>query len=132
MKANKVGRPKVTIKWDEVDKYLIAGCSGQHIADTLGICNETLYDRCKAIYKMNFSDYSSKKRQKGNSMLHYKQFQAAMDGNVSMLIWLGKQRLGQKEDPKGQEGFDGRLGEFLDHIKNMKKSEEAQESHVIR
>ena len=119
-----IGRPKITINWAEVDKYLIAGTSGQHIADTLGICNDTLFNRCKEIYKMNFSDYSAKKRQKGNSMLHYKQFQVAMGGNVSMLVWLGKQRLGQKEDPRSVEGFDGKLGEFLDYLKGMEKKKE--------
>ena len=126
------GRPKIDINWDEVEKYLIAGVSGQHIADTLGIHADTLYSRCKEIYKMNFSDYSAKKRQKGNSMLHYKQFQTAMGGNVSMLVWLGKQRLGQKEDPKGQEGFDGKLGEFLDYLKAMekKKEENKEDSNV--
>jgi len=117
----KAGRPKIEINWLEVDEYLIAGVSGTHIADTLGICNETLYDRCKQEHKMNFSDYSAKKRQKGNSMLHYKQFKTAMNGNVSMLVWLGKQRLGQKEDPKSTEGFDGKLGEFLDYLKAMDK-----------
>ena len=126
------GRPKIDIKWDEVEKYLIAGASGQAIADTLGICNETLYRRCKEIYKMNFTDYVAKKRQKGNSMLHYKQYQAAMDGNVSMLIWLGKQRLGQKEDPKGLEGFDGKLGEFLDYLKAMdQKKQEVKEDKDV-
>ena len=32
--------------------------------------------------------------------LRKKQFEMAMDGDVRMLIWLGKQYLGQKENPE--------------------------------
>ena len=32
--------------------------------------------------------------------LRKKQFEMAMDGNVQMLIWLGKQYLGQKDKPE--------------------------------
>jgi hypothetical protein len=124
------GRPQIQINWEEVDQYLIAGVAGTHIADTLGIHADTLYRRCQEIYKMNFTDYAAKKRQKGNSMLHYKQFKTAMNGNVSMLVWLGKQRLGQKEDPKSTEGFDGKLGEFLDYLKAMDKKDENKEEEL--
>ena len=108
------GRSQITINWDEVDKYLIAGCNGQEIADILGICNDTLFNRCKEVHNMSFSDYSAKKRQKGNALLNMKQFQIAMNGNVSMLIWLGKQRLCQSEQPKPKEEFNGNLANLLD------------------
>jgi hypothetical protein len=36
-----------------------------------------------------------KGREAGKQSLRHKQFQVAMTGNVSMLIWLGKQILGQ-------------------------------------
>ena len=32
-------------------------------------------------------------------MLQDKQWEVAMEGNVQMLIWLGKQYLGQKNEP---------------------------------
>ena len=38
-----------------------------------------------------------KGRQGGNMSLRRKQFEQAMGGNTTMLIWLGKQRLGQKD-----------------------------------
>ena len=49
-----------------------------------------------------------------------KQFQVAMDdGNVQMLIWLGKQHLGQKELPEFSkdelcEGFDLEVIDFAE------------------
>lgn len=38
-----------------------------------------------------------KGRQAGNMSLRRKQFEQAMGGNTTMLIWLGKQRLGQRD-----------------------------------
>ena len=90
-------KQKIPIDWREVDKYLIGGALGTQVAAALGVCPDTLYDRCVEDHKILFSEYSAKKRQKGDMMLHAKQFQVAMNGNVSMLIWLGKQRLGQRE-----------------------------------
>jgi len=122
--ANKKGRPKININWAEVEKYLMAGCSGTQIAAALGIHKDTLYERCKTEHGMIYSNYSAEKRQKGNSALLGKQFQVAMSGNVSMLVWLGKQRLGQQETPKLTDGFNGKLAEFLDEIKKMNKAKE--------
>lgn len=36
-----------------------------------------------------------------NNRLRRAQFKAAFNGNTSMLIWLGKNRLGQTDSPKG-------------------------------
>ena len=36
----------------------------------------------------------------GKIELRKKQWEIAMDGNVKMLIWLGKQYLGQSESPE--------------------------------
>lgn len=122
------GRPKIKIDWKEVDKYLICGCSGAQVAASLGICDDTLFKRCIEEKKMNFSDYSAKKRQKGNALLHATQFQVARSGNTSMLIWLGKQRLEQKENPQSAEKFDGTLGELLDAIKNLKQDKQEKKN----
>lgn len=91
------GRKRIPINWQEVDKLLIAGANGHQIAAYVGVTPETIYERCLKEHEKAFSLYSFEKREKGNSMLLNKQFQIAMTGNVTMLIWLGKQRLGQKE-----------------------------------
>jgi IS30 family transposase len=93
------GQRLIKIDWKEVDKYLEAGCSGIQIAATLGCHKDTLYSRCIQEHSCSFADYSARKKAKGDSMLHYEQFKLAMKGDRSMLIWLGKQRLDQKEDP---------------------------------
>ena len=49
------------------------------------------------MYGETFSDVHKKKSTTGKISLRRSQFQAAAAGNVSMLIWLGKQYLEQKE-----------------------------------
>lgn len=115
---------KIPIDWKEVDKFLVSGCAGTQVADALGIHADTLYNRCKEEKKMVFTAYSARMRQKGNSYIHAKQYQTAMNGNTTMLIWLGKQRLGQSEQPKGTQEFNGSLASLLDVMHMIKSSED--------
>lgn len=94
---NKDGRNKITIDWDKVNSLLTARCDGTAIASMLGIHPNTLYRRVEEEYGISFSDYQTQKRAEGCSMVLAKQFQAAMAGDRSMLIWWGKQYLGQKD-----------------------------------
>ncbi len=55
-----------------------------------------------------------------NNRLRRAQFKAAFNGNTSMLIWLGKNRLGQTDSPKGM-GNEA-LAEFADAIIKASKS----------
>ncbi len=91
-----VGHPILPIDWDKVDKYLQTGCSGAQVAAAVGVSSDTLYRRCQSERGANFSAILQENRAKGESMLHAKQFSEAMKGDRGMLIWLGKQRLGQK------------------------------------
>ena len=116
-------KQRVTIDWSDVDKYLVGGAKGSEIAAALGIHYDTLADRCKSEFNMLFSEYSAKKRQKGNMMLHAKQFQTAMTGNTTMLVWLGKQRLSQTDQPKDTQEFNGSLANLLD-VMHMIKNED--------
>jgi len=46
---------------------------------------------------MGFSAYSTIKRGEGKELLRAKQFQIAMEGDKTMLVWLGKQYLDQSD-----------------------------------
>lgn len=87
----------LTIDWKLVDKLLEAGNDGVRIAANLGIHQNTLYDRCVKDCGCGWTDYMAQKRSRGDSLLAAKQYEVAMKGNVSMLIWLGKNRLSQKD-----------------------------------
>jgi hypothetical protein len=63
----------------------------QEMADFFGCHRETLRE--------NFSPQIDKGRSEGNISLRRKQWQMAVEkGNVVMLIWLGKQMLGQRNE----------------------------------
>lgn len=92
------GRPQANIDWEVVDELLISGCTGTEIAAFLGIAPPTLYDRCESDNGVKFSEYSQEKKAKGDSLLRKVQFDAAYkDKDKTMMIWLGKQRLGQRD-----------------------------------
>ena len=93
-----MGRPEANIDWEEVESLLMSGCTGTEIAARIGISAPTLYDRCQTDNEMMFSEFSQEKKAKGDTLLKQAQFNAAVvDKDKAMLIWLGKQRLGQKD-----------------------------------
>jgi hypothetical protein len=101
-------RPKIPINWEMVDKYLEAGATGVQVAAVLGMHPETFYNRCIMEKKVIFSEYRNRKLEKGNSQLLGKQFKMAMDGDRGMLIWLGKNRLGQTDRQKIDHTTNGK------------------------
>ena len=95
-----MGRNKALIDWARLEKMAMCGSNGQQIAAAIGVHYDTLVNRCvtdKPDDISIFSEYLRTKREKGNDLLLRKQFDIAMAGDKTMLIWLGKQRLGQKE-----------------------------------
>ena len=108
-KKKKVGRKKLKIDWDRVDRSLIAGSNGVQVAAMLGVHPETLYDKCLQEKKVYFSDYMQQKRQEGNDILLGKQFELAKGGDKMMLIWLGKNRLDQSDKKEIKQQNTGSL-----------------------
>ena len=92
------GRKKAVIDWNIVDDLLMAGCDGTEIAAHLVIAPLTLYRHCEEIYKVNFDVYKQEKKAAGDAILKAIQYQVAIqDKDKTMLVWLGKQRLGQTD-----------------------------------
>ena len=104
--ASRTGRTPAVIDWDTVGKLLEADCKTVDIARQLGISEDTLTRRCKRDLDVPFAVFSQQKKMLGDNLLRAKQYQTAMSGNVTMQIWLGKQRLGQtdKMEHQGQGG----------------------------
>jgi len=53
-----------------------------------------------------------------------KQYAKAMQGDNAMLIWVGKQQCGQRNEPKEKQEFDGKLAKLLDHLHTLQPSNE--------
>lgn len=116
-----MARPEKPIDWAKVDQLLMAGCLGTEIAPHFDMCPDSFYNKVKEKYNLGFSEYSALKKQQGCSLIRYKQFQVAMEGDKTMLVWLGKNRLGQKEtEEKAQMPNDAQLTTLIDEIKAFK------------
>ena len=86
---------KITFDYDEIEKLYTIDCTDQDIADHLGISRKTVQRR-----KKNDKKWQKAMRYgyaKGNRSLRAKQYQVALSGNTTMLVWLGKNRLGQTD-----------------------------------
>lgn len=83
------GRPMKQIDAEMVRKLASIFCTMEQIASMVGCSVDTLERR--------FADVIKNGRDNGKTSLLKKQFEMAMGGNISMLIWLGKQHLGQSD-----------------------------------
>ncbi len=93
----KNGRPLTVIDWDEFDKLCHIQCTLAEVALWFNCDMDTIEAACKREKGLGFSEYYEQKRGRGRVSLRRKQFQLAIEGNVTMLIWLGKQYLGQSD-----------------------------------
>ena len=73
----------------QIEKLASYGLTNKEIAEALGYDDSTL--------KRKFEIFLIKGRAVLKQKLKRKQIEVAMGGNVSMLIWLGKQYLDQSE-----------------------------------
>ena len=96
----KTGRPRtIEINWDMFDKLCELQCTEREIAGFFGCSVDTLNSRCKEEYGQTFSELFAQKRKAGHISLRRWQWQSAEKGNTAMLIFLGKQYLGQSDKP---------------------------------
>ncbi len=93
----KCGPKGVQIDWDAFDKLCHIQCTLEEIACFYDCSVDTIENIVKREKKMRFSEYFAIKRGKGRISLRRKQYQLAMDGSIPLLIWLGKQYLGQSD-----------------------------------
>ena len=101
------GTNKKVIPPEEVEKLAALWCTYNEMADWFEIPVETL--------KYNFRDEIAKGRSKTKQALRRAQIGLALNGNVAMLIWLGKNILGQSDKP---EESDSRANDELAAIDN--------------
>jgi hypothetical protein len=84
-----VGRDKKVVPPNDVERLAQMGCKDSEIAEWFGIDENTL--------RYNFSVELLKGKLALSQSLRQAQIRLAMSGNATMLIWLGKNILGQSE-----------------------------------
>jgi len=109
---NKGGRPAFVIDFVKLKALAQIQCTDAEIAAVLG-CSLPTFNRNKD-KDPRVVETIEEGKASGRASLRRKQYAVALDGNPTMLIWLGKQLLGQR-DKLGLEhsGKDGGPLEFL-------------------
>jgi hypothetical protein len=97
VQGNIVGRGdnQTVIPPEEIVKLARLGCSIEEMSDWFQVPRETI--------KYNFSDLIAKGRSETKQSLRRAQIALALKGNATMLIWLGKNMLGQSDSPLDSE-----------------------------
>jgi len=102
------GPYKKQVDYTKLDAMCAIHCTGEECASILGIDYDTLNNRLKEDGHGGFSDYFKLKGANGKMSLRRKQYDQAISGNSTMLIWLGKQWLGQSDKMEERRGnIDG-------------------------
>ena len=86
------GENKTVIDPADIEKLAKLWCSWEEMSDFFGVPANTL--------KYNFSEIVAKGRSETKQGLRRAQIKLALGGNATMLIWLGKNILGQQESPQ--------------------------------
>lgn len=100
------GRPKKILTEDAlklIENMSRIMCTEEEIAQCLGASIDTLLNSDN---KELFRSAIEKGKAQGKQSLRRKQYEVAMKGNSSMLIWLGKQWLGQTDKVEATTSFE--------------------------
>lgn len=117
------GRPLLILNdfgLETIEKLASVFCTDEEIASFMGVTVETLLNNKN---KSSFLEYKKRGLERGKATLRRKQFELAMKGNCTMLIWLGRNYLGQSEnniddDAKTTEALE----KVTDAIKQLRES----------
>jgi len=95
---------KIKMDWKRIDSMLENFCNGTEVAAAMGVHPDTLYNRVKEKFGIDFSAYRAQKRAAGCEEIRNLQLDSArgdkqnlITPSVPMQIWLGKQYLEQKD-----------------------------------
>lgn len=89
------GRPKKNLTPNELEKLVSMGCTDEEIAAWFGVCVRTIERKRK---EPEYAEIFDSARAVTRISLRRAQLQAALAGNTTMLVWLGKIMLGQKDN----------------------------------
>jgi hypothetical protein len=96
-KSYYAGRPLKEISGEQVYKLALLWCTHEEIAAHLNVHIDTI--------TLHFSKLIQKAKEEGKASLRRMQWNSAAQGNVTMLIWLGKTILKQKEETQHDINF---------------------------
>lgn len=124
---NKGGRPRAVINWEQLEKLCALQCTGEECASVLGVNYDTLVSAIKRKGFEGFSEYYKRYSAPGKVSLRRQQFRVAENGNATMLIWLGKQYLGQRDYKiENLDGSSSPLDSLVEELARTREARTAQ------
>lgn len=94
-----MARPPKEIDQTEFEKLCGLQCTKEEICGWFTVTDKTLENWCRKTYKRGFSEVFAEKRGLGKVSLRRAQFRLA-EKNAAMAIFLGKNYLGQSDNPQ--------------------------------
>lgn len=108
-----MARPRKEINQETFEKLCGLQCTEDEICAWFDTTRKTVDAWCKRTYKARFSTVFDQKRGTGKISLRRKQFEVALSGNPTMLIWLGRNYLQQSETVEVRKPDDDPLNQLL-------------------
>lgn len=90
----------MSMEAEKIKGMFTSFCSVEDVCKANRVSVEELDAFCRSEFSMPLGEAVDMFAAQGRAMVHRAQIDAALDGNNSMLILLGKQYLGQTDDPK--------------------------------
>ena len=87
----KAGRPKTKLDVEMIEKLAKIHCTPREMGYIMGVDHRTIVK--------HHGDIIEKGKALGKMGIRRKQMEVALQGNPTMLIWAGKQFLGQADSP---------------------------------
>lgn len=122
------------INWEVVEAVCEYGATLNEVAERIGVHPCTIERHIRDKFDCTFKEYRDRRAGLTVLKLRQKQIEVALKGNVSMLIWLGKNLMGQtdkvesseKELPSREFSFpDPKEVKKILTLENKKKEEKA-------
>ena len=99
-----MARPRKEINQEDFEKLCAIMCTKPEMAGWFNVSEDTIERWCVRTYEEGYAECFKKFSAPGKTSLRRKQYEVAMGGHVTMLIWLGKQFLGQSDKIIHAEG----------------------------
>ncbi len=118
----KMGRPKKEFDKSIFENLCNIHCTKSEISDVFECDENTVNAYCKRTYNTTFSVVYKRLSSNGKVSLRRMQWKSAENGNVAMQMFLGKQYLGQKDNPETEEEDNGLMGELVGLLAQRQKN----------
>ena len=116
----KTGRPRIEIDQEQFEKLCGIQCTLREIAGWFKCSEDTIERWAKRTYDTTFAEAHKKHSASGKISLRRTQFKLA-EKNASMAIFLGKQYLGQSDNPLPDNGENTEIMRSILKLAEKKK-----------